>query len=700
MLAACAGFIVAASHAEAATAETHDVCRNLVDDKANGPGGERGVTTADLIGLRDIGPNLGTDLPSSPLALSPDGKRLAFVMSRADPALNDYCQALVTIDASSQAPARILDLGTGLIIGAPTIRGFRRINGSPIINVPRWSSDGRYIAYLVSIRGIPQARVISTESGSMLFTTASETAVRQVGWTPGGRLLFGNEPQAAQLEAEIDLRGRDGFLYDDSFVPKRDARPSIAGPVPIEFHSSTAFGTDIRRASNEELSANANGAIQLKGLFRRAAGSQRIVAQLVQRELGSITSPIDLWLQHADGRRRRCDNYRCADGILNMWWTANGRKLLFLRRAGWGKSELQLYSWDMKSVPVALFSTDDLVTGCEMDSDSDTLICLHETSIRPRRIVRINVNTGAMTALFDPNPSFRNLSMGSVERLHWINDIGIESFGDLVLPRKRPPNGKVPLVVVQYLTRGFLRGGVGDEYPIFPLAEHGFAVLSLQRPPDYYTTVRDGSVRTATDAYAVNQTNWNDRRSVHSALMKGIHLIVSRGYIDMDRIGITGLSDGTSTVQFALVNSPDLFAAASVSTGFQEAKSTQIYGGSAWAAELLAMGYPSLKGEQNYFWQNFSIERNIEKIHLPILMQVSDNEYLTAMETYGVLRANNRPIELYIFPNEDHIKNSPTHRLAIYNRNIRWFEFWLNQQSLPKKSDPEHSRWSAMRTEQ
>jgi hypothetical protein len=115
--------------------------------------------------------------------------------------------------------------------------------------------------------------------------------------------------------------------------------------------------------------------------------------------------------------------------------------------------------------PKATLKTEDLITGCELASD--TLICLHEASKQPRRIIRINSGSGARTILFDPNPSFRRLQMGGVKRLRWKNSIGIECFGDLVLPQKHSNQSKIPLIVVQYLTRGFLRGGVGDEYPIF-----------------------------------------------------------------------------------------------------------------------------------------------------------------------------------------------------------------------------------------
>lgn len=678
-LAVCASVFAAASQAKAATIKTPSVCRDLLDDGLNRNVEGRGVTTADLIGLRDIGPNFGTDLPESPLALSPDGKNLAFVVSRADPVRNDYCQALVRIDVTDGAWPQIIDMANGLIMDAQTIRGYQTINGSPIINSPYWSPDGRYLAYLVSIEGIPQARVISVRDALVVFTTTSATAVRQIAWTPSGRLLFGNEPEAARREAEIDEQGRHGFLYDDSFIPKRDARPSIPGPVPIEFHSSTASGADMRPANRDEFAINPGSPDERKpeGLMRSLPGRHNVTAQLVQKYPGSITSSAEFWLQYADGRRRRCDDPVCANGILNMWWIESGQKLLFLRRAGWGKSELQLYRWDMQSAPSLILKTDDLITGCQ--EAASTLICLHEASHQPRRIVRVDMNTGALTPLFDPNPSFGVLKKGIVQRLHWTNDIGIESFGDLVLPRNPPRNGKMPLIVVQYLTRGFLRGGVGDEYPIFPFAEHGFAVLSLQRPTDYYRTIKDGSVRTAADAYAVNQQNWNDRRSVQSALTKGIELVVSRGDIDRTRMGITGLSDGVSTVQFALVNSPSLFAAASISTGFQEPKSTQIYGGSAWAKELVAMGYPPLNDDQTEFWSHVSIERNIEKIKLPILMQISDNEYLMALESYGILKAHRRPAELYVFPRENHIKSEPLHRLSIYNRNIDWFQFWFTK---------------------
>src|SRR3546814_13128841 len=74
-------------------------------------------------------------------------------------------------------------------------------------------------------------------------------------------------------------------------------------------------------------------------------------------------------------------------------------------------------------------------------------------------------------------------------RLRWINRFGLQAIGDLVIPDPSRPSKPYPLVVVQYDTRGFLRGGTGDEYPIQALAASGFAVLSVSRPLDYATSI-------------------------------------------------------------------------------------------------------------------------------------------------------------------------------------------------------------------
>src|SRR3546814_11299960 len=84
---------------------------------------------------------------------------------------------------------------------------------------------------------------------------------------------------------------------------------------------------------------------------------------------------------------------------------------------------------------------------------------------------------------FNPNPEFAAIKLGKVERLRWTNDRGLPAWGDLALPPDYDGRTRLPLVIVQYRSRGFLRGGIGDDYSIHLLAASGFTVLSFQSPP-------------------------------------------------------------------------------------------------------------------------------------------------------------------------------------------------------------------------
>lgn len=82
-------------------------------------------------------------------------------------------------------------------------------------------------------------------------------------------------------------------------------------------------------------------------------------------------------------------------------------------------------------------------------------------------------------------------------------------------------------------------------------------------------------------------------------------------------------------------------------------------------------------------------------VKTPILMQLADDEFRLALETYSTLQYRHRPVDMFVFPDEHHYKWHPAHRLAIYERNLAWLDFWLRG-----VRDPAHEadikRWAAM----
>jgi hypothetical protein len=53
---------------------------------------------------------------------------------------------------------------------------------------------------------------------------------------------------------------------------------------------------------------------------------------------------------------------------------------------------------------------------------------------------------------------------------------------------------------------------------------------------------------------------------------------------------------------------------------------------------------------------------------------------------------------MFIYPNELHEKNQPTHRYEIYERNLDWLKFWLKGDEDPNPDKAEqYKRWRELR---
>ena len=64
----------------------------------------------------------------------------------------------------------------------------------------------------------------------------------------------------------------------------------------------------------------------------------------------------------------------------------------------------------------------------------------------------------------------------------------------------------------------------------------------------------------------------------------------------------------------------------------------------------------------------------------------------------SVLDDASRPYDAYVFPDEEHIKWQPAHRYAIYNRNLDWFRFWLQDYENPAPDKAgQYARWRKLR---
>lgn len=621
-------------------------------------GTTRPVTADDLLRLRDIGPpGELAGLPGN-LGVSPDHKHVAVVLRQADPDQNRHCTGLFVVPLDGVGQVRFLGSAGEPLYASINFWGIPDYpSGATVPITPKWSPDGKKIAIRVREAGRIQVRVIEVESGIGQTVGDGRGDIVEFAWSETGEaLILQVRVDRGKGPAQIEAEASQGFRYDDRFMP-------TAGPRPFSLEPPRFDWVEVDMASGKTRAAS--------GPEKDRVAHFGAVSPGISLDWEGLTgSRARLRLINQDGTEVECQAETCRTGVTAAWKIGEG-DVAFTRREGWADEAVALYRWRPQKSPVRVWQTTDLVTDCQRVASE--LLCLAEGSVQPRRIEAFDLSRDRRRVVFDPNPEVHSLRWAPAERLRWQNAQGLQVLGDLVMPPNRAPGTRVPLIVVQYTTRGFLRGGTGDEYPIQAFASAGFAVLSFQRPADISTL---SSASSFDELIAASFHDWADRKSVHSALMAGLDKVLARGEIDDKRLGITGLSDGTSTVQYALINS-ERFAAAALSTCCQDPKTQMLVSGPLTAKAFQRFGFPKASDAAEDFWKPYSLALNAHHLRTPLQMQVSDDEYLASLETYTAFMEAGIPAELYVFPNERHIKWQPAHRAAIYKRNLDWFRRWL-----------------------
>lgn len=658
--------------------------------------GRHPLRAEDLIELRDFGPQDSVSGFGEHFALSPDGRELALLLRRAEVATNRYCYGLAVVTLATGA-VRFADVGGEPILWKVDFREQADLDTGAIRTpLPLWSPDGRWIAYLRRDGGRTRLWRVAAAGGAAAALPTSDTDVRRFAWTAdGARLVYEIRPRLEAARAAIAGEGLSGYLYDTRFATHFAAAPGPPADTPTDLRSVAADGSGDRLATNLEKSAlNPASVLGAPAGARMAAmGPGGAIAWAAPDEAGIFAGAAPLGMR-LGGKTILCSHAACADRIRGLWWLGP-RELLFLR--DWGSADrgmMELFRWRIGHAPVSILRTPDVLLHCQQGGAA--IYCARESSAHPRHIVRIDARSGASVPVFDPNPQFAGAGLGTVRRLALRAADGAPAYADLVLPPGHRAGQRHPMVVVQYQTRGFLRGGVGDEYPVWLFAARGYAVLSYQRPASF----ADGRKAHTLNAFQrINMTDFADRRRVFTALEQGVEAAIATGTVDSDRLGITGLSEGASSALWAILHTTR-YRAAALSSCCEDPWPVLYGGGPALARDVKAWGYPVPGKDQQGFWRTWSVALNADRIATPLLLQMSDQEFRLSLQAVGSLREAGKPVELYVFPGEFHTKWQPAHRAAIYRRSLDWFDFWLRGRVDPAPAKAaQYRRWSAMRDE-
>jgi len=283
--------------------------------------------------------------------------------------------------------------------------------------------------------------------------------------------------------------------------------------------------------------------------------------------------------------------------------------------------------------------------------------------------------------LFAPNKGLEaDIAVTVPARLiRWKDKQGREFTGQLFEARGSGTGHPPPLFVTFYNCYGFLRGGLGNEWPLATLAEDGISALCINAIPEYRL-----------DPMARYDQG---RAAVESA----VKLLSAEGRIDGTRVGMGGLSYGSEVTLWTLAHS-DVVSAASV--GSISVTPTYYLFNSlrdAFRSNLRKLWWLGAPEETPGRWREISPVYQLDRIRAPILFQMIEQEYRMALG-YALPLERRHQADIYVFPDEAHIKFQPRHKLAVYERNVDWFRFWLQEYEDPSPDKAVQYRiWRGMK---
>ena len=703
----CVFVLLALSLWTASSARASDWAGRALGAEAAAPTAGGPISTTDLLRLRELGA----------LSISPDGRRLAFSVREGDAERNRYALRWFVMPTDGSAEPAALAMDGGQPIPA---MGYGLAEAFVPPEPARWSPDNRRLAFRRLVDGRIELWVADLDGGTPTRVADGAPQVDSFGWRTDGALEFRTGLNGERFQRDLEVEARNGWLQDERVAPfashQRPGPPDCAGggvsqACEVAIH---VWQPDrpARLATPEE-QAVYPGLINPRALAP-AGPTRRIGQAAAARPDGAL-----VWSENADPKYVRailpvqriatnapgagvCAAEACTSGVMRgLGWARNGATVWFLRgESGVGRPDgapydlTALYEWEPTSGRLRrVWRGEDLLNDCVVRTD--TAFCARETASRPAHVVAISLDTGALHEVADPNPQFAAKSIPQIRKIPLAGLMGNPAFAHLVFPIDYQPGRRYPLVIVQYLSKGFLWGGVGHEVPIFPLSANGFMVLSLDRPM-FWTEAHTLS-KTAFDQFLYDD-HLRDRRNVMRAIDSAVDRLVAEGLVAADRVAITGLSSGAEIVHYALQRS-DRYAAAIASSGAHDLTFLPLMPRSPERARRQAMfRAATLVPAAGNALYDLGWSQMPERLRTPLLINAGEYEALLGFEGLESLKEAGRPLEVRVFPDEFHFKYHPRSFAGVYENGLNWLCFWLKgEESADPRFQADYARWRGMR---
>lgn len=620
-----------------------------------------------------------------PVVPSPDGARVAFVVSEA------------VMEGEKSEWLSQVHVGASDGSGA-----FQLTRGDKSATSPRWSPDGQWIGFLSS-RGGDKANIfiIRVAGGEAEQITSEKASINSFAWAPDGKSIAFVMPEPKSEEEEKAAKEkRDARVIDENdklaglhVVPlaknaegKRPSKklntgkvhvtgldwaPDSSGIVFSHQRTPKVFEQNdisiVRVAGGEAKALAATSAYESDPMYSRDG---RSIAYVTSDD--PPTWAFTGWVRvvPAAGGTSRALAMTSDEQPDILGWSPDGRALIVSEVQG---TIGRLFSLPTDgSAPMTIGGSDVNVASAFLNTAGTAVGFAHSWSDKAPEpyVSRLQPFGAKQVATVQTLPPASEAPIGRTEVLRWKAQDGMEIEGLLTYPVGYEKGRRVPLLVMVHggptgvFTQSFV--GMPGPYPIPIFAERGYSVLRVNP--------RGSSGYGRKFRYA-NYQDWGggDYRDI----MSGVDHVIGMGVADPDRLGIMGWSYGGYMTSWVITQTKR-FKAASVGAGVTNLMSF------AGTSDIPGFVPDYFGGEYwDVFdrWRTHSAMFNVKGVTTPTLIQHGEQDVRVPIsqgyELYNALTRQRVPTKMVVYPRQPHGFQEPKLIKDSMERNVEWFDRWI-----------------------
>lgn len=639
----------------------------------------RGVTAEDYLAFEQAGdPHV-----------SPDGNFAAYTVTTVDQKANRRTSRIWVVELDGSRPPVPF---TG---------------ESSSSNSPRWSPDGRYLAFISSRAGAPGANspqrpqiwLLPREGGEARKLSNLENGISAIEWSPDSTRLVGLTRTGPPPSKNSDVRHytHANYKFNDTgwFDEKRshvvviDAKTGASHQITdgqdwndLDPHWSPD-STRIAFVSNRtghEFDGDHNTDVFVVsatgGALTRISdhpGPDRNPRWSPDGDRIAFLGAADeedqplLYVASAEGGKSTAIDANFDQVVSQIDWAEHGRAIYFDSGV---KAETHIFRMDastgavkpLTSGPrnVHTFSIDEK-TGrmVYLSNDFEHLDDLYvNESGRERKLTNLNA------ALYS------QLDMAKVERVPYKAEDGLEIDGFLVKPIGFDPSKKYPMVLS-------IHGGPAGMYGVDWY--HEFQVYAGRGWAVFFCNPR-GSTGYGHKFQRAVANEWGGK--AYTDIMTGVELVLKQNpWIDRERLGVTGGSYGGFMTNW-IVTQTNIFKAAVTLRSISNFVSDDGTRDGAYGHERDFGG--DIFHNFDEYWK-YSPLHYVQNVKTPTLVLHSDNDYRVPIEQgeqwFRALQRYHVTSEIVFFPRENHNltrTGEPKHLVESLNWQCYWFDRFLD----------------------